>query len=91
MAASGASGPKARQTSADGQSSANQSSDKAIGDSVSLSAEARSLEKLEDSLRTTPEVDSDKVASIKQAIDDGTYTINPEIIAENLLRQDELF
>ena len=31
------------------------------------------------------EFDAEKVSSVKQAIDDGTYQVNPEVIADKLI------
>jgi negative regulator of flagellin synthesis FlgM len=34
---------------------------------------------------STPEFDTEKVAKISQAITDGTFTVNPEVIADKLI------
>jgi negative regulator of flagellin synthesis FlgM len=57
---------------------------------VSLSTEARNLSRLESSIQAAPDVDSDKVARIRQAIEDGTFEINAESIANRMLEQDDL-
>lgn len=58
---------------------------------VSLSSQAQSLSQLESKIQATPDVDSQRVADIKQAIADGTFEINPERIADRMLAQDRLF
>lgn len=60
-------------------------------DSVSLSAQAQNLSKLEANIQTSPEVNEDRVAAIKKAIADGSYQINADSIAGKLLAQDSLF
>lgn len=57
---------------------------------VVLSQEAQSLGRLEDKINALPEVNSERVAEIRQAIAEGRFQINAERIAENLLNQDEL-
>jgi negative regulator of flagellin synthesis FlgM len=50
---------------------------------VTVSTLARSLEKPD---ATQPgDIDTAKVASVKSAIQDGTYVVNPEAIADKLL------
>ncbi len=58
---------------------------------VSLSSQAQTLNRLESSIQTVDDVDSDRVAAIQKAIADGSFEINAERIAENMLSQDELF
>ncbi|MGD8177325.1 flagellar biosynthesis anti-sigma factor FlgM [Marinimicrobium sp. ARAG 43.8] len=60
------------------------------GDQVQLSAEAQSINRLEDQLSKLPEVDIERVASLKQAIAEGRFEINAERIAQNMLQQDDL-
>jgi negative regulator of flagellin synthesis FlgM len=50
---------------------------------VTVSTLARALEKSD---ATQPgDIDAAKVASVKSAIQDGTYVVNPEAIADKLL------
>jgi negative regulator of flagellin synthesis FlgM len=50
---------------------------------VTVSTLARSLEKSERS--ESADIDTQKVASVKAAIQDGTYVVNAEAIADQLL------
>lgn len=59
-------------------------------DSVILSPEAQNLARLQTKISSLPDVNLDRVASIKLAIAQGRFEINPERIAENMLNQDEL-
>ncbi len=53
-------------------------------ETVKLSNEAQSLNKLEETLSQLPDIDEGRIASIKQAIDEGSFTIDPERIADKL-------
>ncbi len=59
-------------------------------DQVVLSPEAQNLVRLQTKISNLPDVNLDRVAAIKQAIAEGRFEINPERIAENMLKQDEL-
>src|SRR5690625_5507272 len=52
---------------------------------VVLSQEAQSLGRLEDKINALPEINSERVAEIRQAIAEGRIKINAERMAENLL------
>jgi negative regulator of flagellin synthesis FlgM len=41
---------------------------------------------IEAGLRTQPEIDLERVADLKNRIDSGQYTINPERVAEKFLQ-----
>lgn len=75
----------------DGKAKQSQSgSTPAASDSVHLSDEARGLQKLEEKANSLPDVDMDRVAEIKTAIENGTYKPDPEKIAEKMLQFDNL-
>jgi negative regulator of flagellin synthesis FlgM len=59
-------------------------------DNVVLSSEAQNMVRLQAKISSLPDVNLDRVAAIKLAIAEGRFEINPERIAENMLRQDEL-
>jgi negative regulator of flagellin synthesis FlgM len=56
------------------------------GDHVTLTDSARSLQKLSDAIAQTPVVNASKVATIKQAVQSGTYQVNPASVADKLLQ-----
>ncbi|MDQ2075460.1 flagellar biosynthesis anti-sigma factor FlgM [Marinimicrobium sp. ABcell2] len=59
-------------------------------DDVVLSQEAQSLGRLEEKINNLPEVNSERVAEIRQAIAEGRFEVNAQRIAENMLNQDDL-
>ncbi len=56
------------------------------GDHVTLTTSARSLQKLADAVAQAPAVDTAKVASVKQALANGTYQIDSSSIAGKMLQ-----
>ena len=56
---------------------------RSAGVAVTVSTLARGLEKTGRS--ETADIDTNKVATVKAAIQDGTYVVNPEAIADKLL------
>jgi flagellar biosynthesis anti-sigma factor FlgM len=56
-------------------------------DTVEISDQARELARARQAVDAAPEVRSDKVASIKKRIEDGTYSVSPELLARKLLQQ----
>ncbi len=53
---------------------------------VTVTDSALKLLKIEKTLAEIPGFDAEKVASIKQALSDGSYTINTDRIAGNLIK-----
>lgn len=49
---------------------------------------ARHLNDLQAAVAATPVVNGDRVAALREAIANGTYTIDPQRIADGLLAQD---
>ena len=54
-------------------------------DRISLTGEARQLQELENRLASQPVVDSQRVQAVRSAVEDGTFTVNPERIAEKMM------
>ncbi|MBL4607185.1 MAG: flagellar biosynthesis anti-sigma factor FlgM [Pseudomonadales bacterium] len=63
-------------------------STRAASVSVSISSEAKSLERLESRVSKSSAFDKEKVASIKSAIEEGRYSINPEKLAEKIIEHE---
>jgi len=53
---------------------------------VTVTDSALKLLEIEKTLAEMPGFDAEKVESIKQALSDGSYTINTDSIAENLIK-----
>ncbi|MFQ5643463.1 MAG: flagellar biosynthesis anti-sigma factor FlgM [Thiogranum sp.] len=58
-------------------------------DQVSLTGEARQLQELETRLASEPVVDSQRVETIRNAVENGTFTVNPDRIAEKMIGLEE--
>jgi negative regulator of flagellin synthesis FlgM len=56
---------------------------------VQLTGAARNLAALEQSLRELPAVDEVRVALVKQRLDNGTYQVDPQRVADKLLRMEQ--
>ncbi|MCO8163439.1 flagellar biosynthesis anti-sigma factor FlgM [Pseudomonas sp. 21LCFQ010] len=63
---------------------------KNAGESVHLSSEAQQLQGITDKLRDLPTVNSARVAELKQAIADGSYTVDSNRLASKLLNFEAL-
>ncbi|MEQ8515407.1 MAG: flagellar biosynthesis anti-sigma factor FlgM [Chromatocurvus sp.] len=61
----------------------------AEGESVTITRTASELVRLEASLRDAPGIDQARVDAIRRAIDEGSYTVDPQRIVDNLLRREE--
>ncbi len=59
-------------------------------DDVVFSNEAQAMSRLESSISAADEGNNARVAAIKQALADGTYTINASRIADKMITQDDL-
>ncbi len=55
-------------------------------DSVSLSQQGKAMGKLQQDLASQPAFDSAKVAAIKEAIANGSYRVDPEKLADNIMK-----
>jgi len=60
-------------------------------DQVELSDQLQTLKALEGRLASLPDVDEERVAAIKSAIESGQYTIDNTQVADKILSADTLF
>lgn len=58
----------------------------AVANDVHLTGAARNLAALSQSLLGQPAVDEARVASVKRRLEDGSYEIDPQRVADKLLR-----
>ena len=70
-------------------SSAESGNTSSSSDQVSLTGGARQLLELETRLASAPVVDSQRVDAVRSAVENGTFTVNPERIAEKLMSLEE--
>lgn len=57
-----------------------------VQDEVSLSTQSRAMGEIHQDMAVSPSFDSAKVAAIKEAIANGSYVVNPERLADNIIR-----
>lgn len=55
-------------------------------DQVTFTGSARALQKLGEAVANAPVVNSQKVASVKQSIQNGTYTVDAGSVADKILQ-----
>jgi len=60
-------------------------------DEVSLSPEAQALARLEQALNDASDVDESRVEEVRRSIDNGTYEINNDRIAQKMVDNDDLY
>jgi len=58
------------------------------GDTVNITRSALLLAKLEEIVRAAPAVDAEKVGAIKAAVSAGTYQVDDQSVADNMIRLD---
>ena len=56
------------------------------GDRVQFSPLASQMQAVETSMADTPVVDAARVAEIRQAIAEGRFRVNPDVVADHLLQ-----
>ncbi|MGF1686014.1 flagellar biosynthesis anti-sigma factor FlgM [Photobacterium japonica] len=73
------------------QGASRSTSEHKMGDAVSLSSQGKAVGQLHQQLATEPSFDSAKVAAIKDAIANGSYVVDADKLATNMLKfEDEL-
>jgi negative regulator of flagellin synthesis FlgM len=60
----------------------------ASGSPVHITDQARQLAALEQAVQSTPIVNEARVAAVRSAIEEGRYEVEPERIADRMLRMD---
>jgi len=60
-------------------------------DTVSLTNAAAQIQSLQQVIAGVPVVDSERFANLKAAIADGSYSVNADELAQNLLSSESLF
>ncbi len=63
---------------------------RAGSDTVEISEKSRELARARQAVEDAPDVRADKVADIKKRIEDGTYSVSPQMLARKLLEGSDL-
>lgn len=58
-------------------------------DSLRLTGEATGLQTLQRELSAAPAIDAGRVAAVREALQNGSYRINPEAIATSMMAMDQ--
>jgi len=61
----------------------------AQGTRVDLSPDARNIEAAEKALQEQPEIDDEKVAELREALENGSFSIDAEKLAQKMLDVDQ--
>lgn len=57
-------------------------------DPVRITDQAKQLAALEHAIKAMPAIDEARVAEVRKALDEGRYQVNPERIADKLMRSE---
>ncbi|MEF1290813.1 flagellar biosynthesis anti-sigma factor FlgM [Vibrio sp. M260118] len=60
-------------------------------DAVSLSAQGKAVGEMHNQMVSQPSFDKAKVAAIKEAIANGSYTVDPDKLASNMMKFEKEF
>ncbi|NAW68521.1 flagellar biosynthesis anti-sigma factor FlgM [Vibrio sp. V27_P1S3P104] len=81
--------PARSDTNSSSSSSTNTTSKTSVApqqDAVSLSTQSKAMGEMHNEMAATPSFDSAKVAAIKEAIANGSYVVDPEKLADNMIK-----
>ncbi|MCW8347679.1 MULTISPECIES: flagellar biosynthesis anti-sigma factor FlgM [Vibrio] len=79
----------ARSETSTSSSSAPVSQSSAKQDAVTLSQGGKAIGQMHQQMASQPSFDTAKVAAIKEAIANGSYTVDPEKLADNMIKFEE--
>lgn len=79
-------GPTVRKVEDSAAGKAGSSAEPKPGEDVQITSTARSLASIEQSVRDLPAIDEKRVAEIQRRLENGDYTVDPQRIADKLLR-----
>jgi negative regulator of flagellin synthesis FlgM len=66
-----------------------QAPNSARGENVNLSSQAKNLKQLEQKLADFPEMDDERIEQIRAALEDGSYKVDAQKLAQKMLEMDE--
>ena len=76
---------RAERANQDSQAKTDPQSVRGPSDTVEISSRSRELARARQAVDATPDVRADKVAEIRKRIEDGTYSVPPELLARKML------
>jgi negative regulator of flagellin synthesis FlgM len=76
---------RAERASGEAQPKADPERVRSSSDTVEISDRSRELARARQAVEEAPDVRADKVAEIKKRIEDGTYSVSPQLLAQKLL------
>jgi negative regulator of flagellin synthesis FlgM len=76
---------RAERLSSEFQSKSKAGQTQSPSDTIEISDRSRELARARQAVDATPEVRTEKVAAIKKRIEDGTYSVSPQLLAHKLL------
>jgi negative regulator of flagellin synthesis FlgM len=85
---SGARRTEGAKTGAGHSATSSETSAPLSGETVNITRSALLLAKLEEAVKAAPAVDADKVGAIKAAVSAGSYQIDDQSVADNMIRLD---
>ena len=56
-------------------------------DKVELSIQSKEINRINDILKETPEVRSEKIAALKKQIEEGEYNVDAEAVADRMIKE----
>ncbi|MEH0688364.1 flagellar biosynthesis anti-sigma factor FlgM [Vibrio cholerae] len=78
--------PSRSETNATSSTSDSSSKSGVAQDSVSLSTQGKAVGEMHNQMASQPSFDKAKVAAIKEAIANGSYSVDPEKLADNMMK-----
>ena len=85
----GRSAQRSQEAGSSGTSAASSASGSGTTQDVQITGAARQLATLEQALRDLPAVNETRVAQITNSIEQGTYTVHPQQIADKLIQLEQ--
>ena len=76
---------RAERANTQAQAKTDPQSTRSSSDSLEISDRSRELARARQAVDAAPDVRADRVAEIKKRIEDGTYSVSPELLAHKLL------
>ncbi|CCQ90951.1 putative Anti-sigma-28 factor, FlgM [Nitrospina gracilis 3/211] len=80
-------GPNVKSNPTDPTSTSSSRASTGGGEQIAFSAKAQTIQKALDVAKTSPDVRTEKVNRIKSEVDNGTFHVDSEVLAESILKE----